>query len=157
MIGALSNRSLVCVFLFICVFQFREHVASRRLSEHSDELGVCGHAFNELRTRPELKDRGRKRRRERDGREKDEHYNLEYLFLSRAEVNLLCQLPLSPSEQYVPWRKCHYLSGRVGTSASHRSMALARSCSDQQRLLLIWVCLDAFDMQVNRKEVVAFC
>lgn len=36
-----------------------EHLASKRLSEQSDELGVCGHASNELRTRPELKERGR--------------------------------------------------------------------------------------------------
>lgn len=36
-----------------------EHLANKWLSEQSDELGVCGHTFNELRTRPELKERGR--------------------------------------------------------------------------------------------------
>lgn len=47
-----------------CVFS-AEHLASKQLSEQTDELGVCGHAFNELRTRPELKERGRKRWRYR--------------------------------------------------------------------------------------------
>lgn len=52
--------SLCVAFLFflrVCVL-VGEHLASKRLSEQSDELGVCGHAFNELRTRPELKEKG---------------------------------------------------------------------------------------------------
>lgn len=46
-----------CVCVFVCVL-VGEHLAGKRLSEQSDELGVCGHAFNELRTRPELKEKG---------------------------------------------------------------------------------------------------
>lgn len=82
---------------------------------------MCGHAFNELRTRPELKGRGRKGWRERHGRGKDERYTLGYLFLFLAEVNLLCQLSLLPSEQYVPWRKCPFLSGWAGMYASQKT------------------------------------
>lgn len=48
----------MCGGFFVCVL-VGEHLASKRLSEQSDELGVCGHAFNELRTRPELEGRGR--------------------------------------------------------------------------------------------------
>lgn len=50
----------VCGFYFIVCVAVAKHLASKRLSEQSDELGVCGHAFNELRTRPELKERRRK-------------------------------------------------------------------------------------------------
>lgn len=48
----------MCIFVCVCIL-VGEHLASKRLTEQSDELGVCGHAFNELRTRPELKERGR--------------------------------------------------------------------------------------------------
>ena len=50
----------VCIYFCVCsCILVGEHLASKRLSEQSDELGECGHAFNELRTRPELKERGR--------------------------------------------------------------------------------------------------
>lgn len=44
-----------CVCVCVCVF--RGHLANKWLSEQSDELGVYGHTFNELRTRPEVKER----------------------------------------------------------------------------------------------------
>lgn len=43
--------------IFVCVLVW-EHLANKRLSEQSDELGVHGHAFNEQGTRPELKEKG---------------------------------------------------------------------------------------------------
>ena len=52
----------VCRVFFVCACVYvwvGEHLASKRLSGQSDERGVCGHAFNELRTRPELKEKGR--------------------------------------------------------------------------------------------------
>lgn len=36
------------------------HVGSKWLRVLSDEVGMCGHAFNELTARPQLKERGRK-------------------------------------------------------------------------------------------------
>lgn len=36
------------------------HVGSKWSRVRSDEVGMCGHAFNELTTRPQLKERGRK-------------------------------------------------------------------------------------------------
>lgn len=56
----------LCVHFFVVCFG-REHLASKRLSEQSDERGVCGHAFNELRTRPELKEREGGRYEKREG------------------------------------------------------------------------------------------
>lgn len=47
----------LCVCVSVCVL-VGEHLAGKWLSEQRDELGVCGHAFNELRTRPELKEKG---------------------------------------------------------------------------------------------------
>lgn len=53
--------------VFVCVV-VGEHLESERLSKQSDELGVCGHAFNEMRTRPELRGDIRRERERRTWR-----------------------------------------------------------------------------------------
>lgn len=51
----------ICFWDGVVLAQLREHLASKGLSEQSNELGVCGYAFNGLKTRRELKERGRER------------------------------------------------------------------------------------------------
>lgn len=49
-----------CISICFLSVPVGQHVGSKRSRARSDEVGMCGHAFNELRTRPRLKERGRK-------------------------------------------------------------------------------------------------
>lgn len=55
-----TAASSIIVCFSVCGFRLGKHLANKWLSGQSDELGVYGHAFNELRTWPELKERGRR-------------------------------------------------------------------------------------------------
>lgn len=50
----------VYLYLFSVCASWPLHVGSKWSRARSDEVGMCGHAFNELTTRPQLKERGRK-------------------------------------------------------------------------------------------------
>lgn len=94
-----------CVYL-VCVL-VGEHLVNKRLSEQSDELGVHGHTFNELGTRPELKEKGWKIWGKGEGRVLSGIPVSVLQFPS--EVNLLCQLSLFPLQLYVPQGKCCFM------------------------------------------------
>lgn len=49
-----------CISICFLSVPVGQHVGSKWSRARSDEVGMCGHAFNELRTRPQLKERGRK-------------------------------------------------------------------------------------------------